>query len=303
VAVVFLVKKSATALLGKNTHKQKQLNVNIFKGVNRLEFKQYNQNLILQRLPKGIAPYVEPFFNINELLIYLAPKRKTKLGDFKAISKSNFEITVNNELSLNWFILTLLHEIAHYQVYKTHGRKVLPHGQEWKNQLSHWVYLMLKNIPFEPDFKAALADYALNPRASVNAHKPLYAFYKKEHNVKEKIITGTQIKELVTGDVFNFKERNFKIIEFKRTRVLALDLADKKQYLISVNAEIKKLEAEPIVQNTKKTNLKLAELTLGSTFMYNGQKFKLLAFKNTKAVIEDNKQKKYLLSKLAEIAI
>nr|WP_313791522.1 SprT-like domain-containing protein [Lacinutrix neustonica] len=41
-------------------------------------------------------------------------------------------MTINENLNHYKFLITLIHEIAHFEAYKAFGRYIKPHGLEWK---------------------------------------------------------------------------------------------------------------------------------------------------------------------------
>ena len=85
---------------------------------------------ILKRSYSLVKPIIEDFKGI----IKLSKPRKSKLGDFRAQKNGETSISINNDLKPDPFLFTLLHEIAHYHVYrldtkiaKAHKLKVTGH--------------------------------------------------------------------------------------------------------------------------------------------------------------------------------
>ena len=82
-------------------------------------------------LPEGCAPPVVDLLVENPVHFKIVKPRKTKLGDFRYFN-GKMMITVNGDLNQYEFLVTTLHEIAHLQTHVKFGRKVAPHGREWK---------------------------------------------------------------------------------------------------------------------------------------------------------------------------
>ena len=91
-------------------------------------------------MEKTLKPFVQDkaLTQVLELLQYdnltvkVKNERKTRHGDYKQLPNGKHEITVNSNLNSYRFLVTLIHEIAHFEAYKTFGRSIKPHGKEWK---------------------------------------------------------------------------------------------------------------------------------------------------------------------------
>ena len=87
-----------------------------------------------------ITPYipemsVEGLINLIEnenLSIKVVKERITKHGDFRKLNNQNSVITVNKSNNKYRFLMTLIHEIAHYYTYRD-NKFAKPHGLKWKN--------------------------------------------------------------------------------------------------------------------------------------------------------------------------
>src|SRR5262245_37357366 len=61
--------------------------------------------------------------------------RASRYGDYTSPTRhSGHVITVNHNLNKYFFLLTLIHELAHLLCHEKYHRSVAPHGGEWKNE-------------------------------------------------------------------------------------------------------------------------------------------------------------------------
>lgn len=102
--------------------------------------------------------------------IRLARPRRTKLGDHRPPSRgvAVHRITVNDDLNPYAFLTTLLHEIAHAATWERHrrlGRRLAPHGAEWKAVFGGILRPVVEGGLLPPTVGQALARYLENPTA------------------------------------------------------------------------------------------------------------------------------------------
>ena len=57
---------------------------------------------------------------------------KTRLGVFIPKHNGKNLIKINRDLNKYSFLITLVHEMAHASIWIKFGRRVKPHGDEWK---------------------------------------------------------------------------------------------------------------------------------------------------------------------------
>ena len=95
------------------------------------------RNQILNYIPEASTNYLIEILNKENIQILVKKERKTKHGDFRVLKNGKCQITINSNLNPYRFLITLIHEIAHYRVYKIFEKKVKPHGKEWKLSLIH----------------------------------------------------------------------------------------------------------------------------------------------------------------------
>lgn len=170
----------------------------------------------------------------------MSQNRKTKHGDFRYDSRKSlpYTITVNHDLNSYSFFVTYLHEVAHLMVNKKYGLNVMPHGKEWKAVYGKLLLKALSLEVFPPKLAYVVHHHAQNPGASVVADPLLYEALK-EYDEEGK---GVLLKYISDDTHFLFNGHVFQKIELRRTRVRCVKLSNKKEYLISVLAEVQPIE-------------------------------------------------------------
>ena len=188
---------------------------------------------IFEYIPTGAHGTIAHYLSEKDLRVQIKNERVTKHGDFRKTKKGDYLITINNNLNPFQFLLTLVHEIAHYKTYKKFGR-VKPHGVEWKQTFKELMLPFLKPEIYPTDILPHLAKYLLNAKASTDSD-PILSLALRQH-IKNS--NKNYIFELKIGTEFEFKQRSFVLIEKKRTRSICLDKKSQKKYLIHLNSEV-----------------------------------------------------------------
>ena len=197
-----------------------------------------SKQLLLKYIPENaVDDVLTLIYNHKELALKITRARSTKLGDYRKINQFQHRITVNHNLNPYQFLLTLLHEIAHFLTYKKYGRGVKPHGREWKAVFGNLLVDYIKPEIFPTDLLPYLLKYAQNPKASTSGDGDLYiklAQYDKNRKTGLKYVF-----ELEKGTVFALDNgQRFKLQEKRRTRYKCLNIDNGKSYLIHQNAEV-----------------------------------------------------------------
>jgi SprT protein len=188
-------------------------------------------------LPAGSYDAVLEYIYQYKIQLTIARSRQSILGDYRhAHLDKGHRISVNGDLNKYAFLVTLLHEIAHLVTFENHGRKVLPHGQEWKQNfgelLTHFVG---KNI-FPEDVEKALQKSIKNPAASSCGDEKLLRVLKNYDQAKMGVVL---LEQLQTGVAFKIKgNRVFIKGEKIRKRYKCQEIATKKWYLFSPVYEV-----------------------------------------------------------------
>jgi len=184
-------------------------------------------------LPENSVHLVAEILTQNPITIKIVNNRATKHGDFRKMSNGKVQITLNNSLNQYQFLLTLIHEIAHFTTHKKYNR-VKPHGIEWKRAFQHLMLPFVRPAIFPEELLPYLANYLKNPKASTGSDVNLtYALKKYDENLDKNYIF-----ELEHGSIFTFNNKTFKKGSIRRTRIECIELHSKRTYLFNQNAEV-----------------------------------------------------------------
>ena len=187
-------------------------------------------------LPAGSADAVADWFDCHPVKLRISASRRSKLGDFRSgTTVSPPVISVNHNLNPYSFLITLLHEMAHAEVYMDNKRRVRPHGIQWKQAYQRLAFPFLESGIFPDNVRVAFHHYLLNPRASSTASVPLAEALMVFDPKKDVIL----VSQLPPDALFALNDgRVFKRGDKLRKRYRCLCLNNKRLYLFSPLAEI-----------------------------------------------------------------
>ncbi|MDC0249467.1 SprT-like domain-containing protein [Flavobacteriales bacterium] len=184
-------------------------------------------------LPVLSLEKINDWINELDVKIRVVPPRKTKLGDFKVI-KDSLYISVNNDLNLYSFLITLTHELAHAFVYVKHKRAVAPHGSQWQKIFQSMMLNFLNPKIFPNDLLKALSVYLKQPKASTLTDINLAAVLKKYDRVKVPTIS-----DIANESIFSTSNgRIFKKGKQLRKHYKCIECTTNKVYLFHPFAEV-----------------------------------------------------------------
>jgi len=189
--------------------------------------------ILSKYIPENSVKLVSEILIEHPIQIKIVNNRKTKHGDFKKTRNGATQITINNSLNQYQFLLTLIHEIAHFVTFKKYKR-VKPHGIEWKVNFQHLMLPLLQPTIFPEKILPYLANYLMNPKASTGSDVNL-TFALKQYDQTNGY---NCLLELENGDLFTFNNKTYKRGMLRRTRIECIELRSKKTYLFNQNAEV-----------------------------------------------------------------
>ena len=187
-------------------------------------------------IPAKSINYVSTLIEKENIQFKIVKVRRSKHGDFKRTINGNYIITINRFYNKYRFILTLIHELAHYFVTIKYY-KAKPHGELWKNKFKQLLNPLLDKSVFPNDLLKCLSKHMENPKSTFSYDLELSKVLDKYDNSRQKYFYLDQVKD---GKIFFYGDGNrFLKIKKRRKRYLCENLLNKKKYLFLGNAKIK----------------------------------------------------------------
>ncbi|WP_422105802.1 SprT-like domain-containing protein [Winogradskyella sp.] len=197
------------------------------------------QTLLLDFIPKEAQSQVEALLTKDNLVVKVRKERKTKHGDYRQLPGGKHQITVNSNLNPFRFLITLIHEIAHFEAYNTYGPFIKPHGKEWKMTFQHLMLPFLRPEIFPIELLPLLANHFKNPKASSDTDTQLALALKQLDEPNDK----TYVFEVNLNQRFKlYNDRVFIRGKKRRKRFECIEEKTGKLYLFNPNAEVELLE-------------------------------------------------------------
>lgn len=172
----------------------------------------------------------------NGVHLKIVNHRVTRHGDYRRMPNGMHQITVNASLNKYRFLITLVHEIAHLVAFEKFGRRIKPHGREWKQTFQQLMLPFIRPEIFPTKLLPVIANHFKNPKASSSTDANL-AIALKMFDVEER--KHSYVFELPIGSTFRiyngklFKKGNKRIKRYECTEVSTGRL-----YLFQPNAEV-----------------------------------------------------------------
>ena len=181
---------------------------------------------------------VEPVFNLIKrynVHLKIVNERVTRHGDYKKLPNGGHRITVNANLNPYRFLITLVHEIAHLVAFEEYGRRIKPHGKEWKHIFQQLMLPYIRPEIFPPALLPLLANHFKNPKASSDTDSKLSLALKQYDPPSDKNF----IFEIPYGGTFRlYNGKLFKRGNKRVKRYECVDLSNGRVYLFNPNAEV-----------------------------------------------------------------
>ena len=190
---------------------------------------------LFQLIPEKSKKKVLKLLESEHINIIVTKKRISKHGDFRKKANGELSITINRSPNPYRFLITLLHEIAHYRVYKNYLNVAKPHGVEWKSTFKKILLPFLNDQIFPDQICRCLAQYIKNPKASTDRDLNLFLALRK-YDLKKK---GSLIFEIKMGQFFQLKDgRMFVKLNKRRKLYECKSLSTNRIYLFSPQVEV-----------------------------------------------------------------
>ncbi|WP_273567937.1 SprT-like domain-containing protein [Maribacter halichondriae] len=182
---------------------------------------------------------VEPCFQlIKETSVHLkiVNQRVTRHGDYRKMPNGLHQITINATLNKYRFLITLIHEIAHLVTFEKYGRRIKPHGLEWKKTFQYLMLPFIRPEVFPSGLLPHLARHFKNPKASSDTDAVLSLALKRfdeQHPYKSYVF------EVPHGSIFRlYNGKLYKKGNKRVKRYECVEVNSGKVYLFQPNAEV-----------------------------------------------------------------
>lgn len=192
-------------------------------------------------LPQAaVAPTFE-LIRTYSVHLKIVNERVTRHGDYRKMPNGQHQITVNANLNKYRFLITLVHEIAHLVAFTKYGRRIKPHGREWKQTFQFLMLPFLRPEVFPPALLPLLAVHFKNAKASSDTDAKLSLALKQYDAPNDK----NYIFEIPMGGLFRlYNGKVFKRGNKRVKRYECLEISTGKMYLFNPNAEVEFLKVE-----------------------------------------------------------
>jgi hypothetical protein len=188
-----------------------------------------------QYLPKQAVDQVLHLFNQEHLKVDIVPHRRTRHGDYRRLIDGTHVITINQGENPYRFLLTLIHELAHFKAFSHYGRMIKPHGIEWKNTFRQLMLPFLRSEIFPETVLRPLAHYLKNPKASSDSDLSLTLALKSFDPKDDK----TYIFEVPEGRSFKTQQGRTFIRGAKRAkRFICTEASSGRTYLFQPHVAV-----------------------------------------------------------------
>ena len=192
-------------------------------------------HVLENHIPARAVDYCVHLWKEHPFRLSLRKARKTKLGDFSWRPGHAPHITVNADSHSYLFLLTYIHEVAHHRVQLKHGRRVAPHGKEWKEMFRELCSPLLRDEIFPNDVALVLKHHMENPKASSLSDAKLSRALS-HHDPH--LSNAVRLQDIPEGSAFEIRGRWFTRGKLKRSRIVCQEISSRRRYLIAADAFI-----------------------------------------------------------------
>jgi SprT protein len=183
-----------------------------------------------KHLPQGTVSYCYKLWYENHFYFKLAPRRESKLGDYRYDPRTKkHTITLNHDLNPYSFLVTYLHEVAHLKAQIRYGNRIKPHGEQWKAIFSELLLPIFERHDFPESLSKALKNYIADPKASTCADTNLMMALR-EFDKDDNLVYLSEIPE---GQRFRLGRKYFIKGKLNRTRYICKECKSGKSYYVS----------------------------------------------------------------------
>lgn len=185
-------------------------------------------------LPQNTLKYLRIWFSDYYIHIKVTRNRNSKLGDYRKLPDNSHEITVNSTLTPQLFFFVLTHELAHLIAFEKYGRRISPHGNEWKETFRN---MLLESLQiYDEELKPIIIKFSKSPKANFMASPDLVRYFHTEKQDD----TLQFIEELKKGEFFIYRNEKYLLEGLVKKNYLCKNLATGRKYSFKPLARVEK---------------------------------------------------------------
>jgi len=185
-------------------------------------------------LPQNTLQYLKIWFSDYYIHIKITRNRNSKLGDYRKLPDNSHEITINSTLAPQLFFFVLTHELAHLIAFEKYGRRISPHGNEWKDTFRK---MLLESLQvYNEDLKPIIVKFSKSPKANFMASPDLVKYF----HIETQDDSFQFIEELQKGDFFIYRNEKYLLEGLIKKNYLCKNLATGRKYSFKPLARIEK---------------------------------------------------------------
>lgn len=193
---------------------------------------------VFSYIPSKAKTKVKEYLSLWKVDIKIVSKRKTKHGDYRKTQYGNHQITINEGSNPYRFLITLIHELAHFVAFQKFGYRIKPHGKEWKTTFQKLMLPLINPEIFPENLLKAVALHFKSPKASSDTDFNLAMALSEFDPISNK----TYIFELEEGTFFSIADgRIFRLGKRRVKRFECQEISTQKKYIFSPHAEVKEI--------------------------------------------------------------
>ncbi len=199
------------------------------------------KEILSEYIPESAVDTTFELIKKNKVYLQIVRQRVTRHGDYRLLPNGQHKITINASGNKYRFFITLIHEIAHLEAFEIYGRRIKPHGLEWKHTFQKLMLPFLNPAVFPNTLLPLLAKHFKNPKASSDTDAKLALALKYYDPANDK----NYIFEIPQGALFKmYNGKVFKRGAQRVKRFECLEVSSGRTYLFNPNAEVELLETK-----------------------------------------------------------
>lgn len=185
-------------------------------------------------LPQNTLLYLRNWFSDYSIHIKVTRNRNSKLGDYRKLRDNSHEISINSTLAPQLFFFVLTHELAHLIAFEKFGRRIAPHGNEWKHTFRE---MLLESADvYDEDLKPIITKFSRSPKANFMASPDLVKYFHIDNQNDDEVF----IEKLNKGENFIYREQKYLLEGLIKKNYLCMNLATGRKYSFKPLAKVKK---------------------------------------------------------------